>query len=46
MAKKNNQRRVASENYQELNRVVKRCWRRDKRVYVYVESEVKRVEEA
>ena len=44
MAKTRNQKRVASESYQELYREVKKCCRRDKRVYV--ESEAERAEEA
>ena len=44
MVKTRNQKRVATECYQELNREVKRCCRSDKRVYV--ESEAERAEEA
>ena len=44
MAKTRNQKRVASESYQEMNREVKRCCKRGKRVYV--ESEAERAEEA
>ena len=44
MTKTRNQTRVAGERYQELNKEVKRCCRRHKRVYV--ESEAERAEEA